>query len=440
MNRSARVLVLVLAMAAAALIVALPKAPFVALTPSQAGGLATFAFLALFSEGLATSFGAGPARQVASSISFIPLFACALVFPPILVLMTVLMVAAGMQLLRRSRNSWVRTFNLAQYSLAYVTGAIVYHTLAGPSISSGHIYFLPFVGMAVTFFALNVGLVTAFMALRSSASWLSLILKAIGPGGGNLLYDILASPLAVFAALVYLKFSAAWLILVALPLFLVRYSYTSKLQLERVNKDLLFVLVKAIETRDAYTSGHSIRVAALARAIAQDLGFRRKALENLETAALLHDIGKIEALYAPVISKPYELSSEERALIRTHALKGAEILLNLSAFSEDVIRAVRHHHEWYDGSGYPEGLQGEEIPVTARIIMACDAIDAMLSDRPYRNALPVPAVESELRRCSGTQFDPKLIAIILQRGTLNRIAAERTPLSAPTLTLVAGAR
>src|SRR5207253_2912622 len=105
-------------------------------------------------------------------------------------------------------------------------------------------------------------------------------------------------------------------------------------------------------------------------------------------------------------SKPYDLTTEERSLIRTHATKGAELLLSLSAFGEDIISAVRHHHERYDGSGYPNGLASADIPIAARIIMVCDSIDAMLSDRPYRPALSVEQANSELRKFAGTQFDP----------------------------------
>ena len=359
MNRAGKVVVALLIAACVLLFGVLPKAPIVSLTADRALGLLTFASLAVLSEVLATSFTAGPKRQVASSISFIPLFACALVFPPILLLLTVVVVMVATQMLRRPRRVWVSAFNIAQYTAAYGSTAFAYHAVvddAAPRVSFQFV--ASFMGMAVGFFLLNLLFVTGFMAVRQSTNWPKMIAKAVGPGGGNLLYDVLASPFAVFAALAYLRFSAGWLLLMALPFFLTRYAYASKLQLTRVNKDLLFVLVKAIETRDAYTSGHSIRVAALARGIAEDLGFRRRALANLETAALLHDIGKIEALYVPVLAKPYELSSDERALIRTHALKGAEILLNLSAFSEDVIKAVRHHHEWYDGSGYPDSLRG----------------------------------------------------------------------------------
>jgi putative nucleotidyltransferase with HDIG domain len=153
------------------------------------------------------------------------------------------------------------------------------------------------------------------------------------------------------------------------------------------------------------------------------LSLSRRKVEQIETAALLHDIGKIDSVYATVILKPYDLNAEERSLIRTHATKGADLLESLSSVSRDVIRAVRHHHERYDGTGYPDGLRGTSIPLAARIIMLCDSIDAMLSDRPYRSALSLPKVHAELARCSSTQFDPHLVTVVLARNTLQRAAA-----------------
>jgi putative nucleotidyltransferase with HDIG domain len=210
------------------------------------------------------------------------------------------------------------------------------------------------------------------------------------------------------------------LLAVVLPLLLIRYSYLSASQLQQANRDLLRVLIKAIETRDPYTSGHSLRVSTLAKMIAEDHGLRARLVSQVADAALLHDIGKIDALYAEIISKPAALTDHERSVIQTHATKGADLLQSLTSLEKEIIVGVRHHHEHFDGSGYPSGLQGKSIPIAARIIMICDSVDAMLSDRPYRDALTVEQVNQELRACSGTQFDPELVETILQCGTLPR--------------------
>ncbi len=122
--------------------------------------------------------------------------------------------------------------------------------------------------------------------------------------------------------------------------------------------------------------------------------------------------------------KPTGLSREEREIIESHVTKGVELLSSISSFPDDVIDAVQHHHETYDGRGYPYGLRGEQIPIGARIISACDAIDAMLSDRPYRRALDLPEVRRQLIAYSGSQFDPNLVEVILRDDLLEAHAAE----------------
>jgi putative nucleotidyltransferase with HDIG domain len=284
--------------------------------------------------------------------------------------------------------------------------------------------------VVLTFFGLNLLVVGMYLALQSGVSFVRTLYAVIAGSGGNLAYDLLASPIAVAIAVLYGEYSLPGLLVIPLPLFLIRYSYLSKIQLHQALGDVLRVLVKAIETRDPYTSGHSLRVSQLARAIGEDMGFRGRALERIEQAALLHDIGKIDEIYAVLIRKTVGLSEDERQVIRTHATRGAELLETLGSIDPAVVAAVRHHHEHFDGSGYPDGLKGTQAPLAARIIMLCDSIDAMLSDRPYRKALSIEHVQAELIRCSGTQFDPEIVEVILQRNTLDRAASlvgERVP-------------
>ena len=391
-------------------------------------GLATFLSVAVLSQALAVDSTLGASKPVKSSIAFLPLLALALVMPtPAVVIATGSMTAVH-EIFFRDR-SWARAaFNTSQTILSYGIASLVFHAI-GRAISSTAAatepagmadVFFPFYGLASTFFLLNLLFVSSGLALRQSEKLQVVMAEAVGRGGGNLLYDLLASPVALFAAYLYETFHVAGLLAVVLPLLLIRHSYLSAIQLQQANKDLLRALVKAIETRDPYTSGHSVRVATLAKLIASDFGMRTAAVANVETAALLHDVGKIDALYSEIISKPAGLTDEERRVIRTHATKGADLLRTLTSLDKEVIVGVRHHHERFDGDGYPDGLCGDAIPIAARIIMICDAVDAMLSDRPYRDALSPTAVRAELVRCSGEQFDPDLVQTIIENNTIER--------------------
>jgi putative nucleotidyltransferase with HDIG domain len=378
-----------------------------------------FAGIALVAEGMAVDFriGIGP-RQPQASVAFLPFISGILIFPPLVAVALVAVVVAISQAALR-RSDWVRgPFNVAQSILSSGTAALVYHVATSSNIPE----LFAFVPLVVTFFATNVALSSVAIALLRDLPLRDVLGKVAGPRGSNLLYDFVVSPLALVPAAVYETTHVMGLMMTVLPILAVRWFYTAKQEALQANDDLLFVLVKAIETRDPYTSGHSVRVRALAQAIATDMQLPESKIQMVAKAALLHDIGKIDADYAAVIRKPHDLTPEERSLIQTHAVRGAELLENLSSVSAEIVLGVRHHHERYDGKGYPAGLVGDEIPLAGRIIMICDSVDAMLSDRPYRKALPVEAVRQELERCAGTQFDPHIVEIMLSKGTLERAA------------------
>lgn len=391
-------------------------------------GLVAFVLVAAFTQSVALDSTVGSAKPVKSSIAFLPLLALAVLFPAPAVIIATAGMSAVSELLFRER-AWHRAvFNVSQTALSFGLAAVVFQeaaALMGVNPVEGDRFnlagsFFPFYGAAITFFTLNLFLVSSAVAIRQDERFSSVFLQASGRGGGNLVYDLLASPLALFAGYLYWSLGVGGLLAIILPLLLVRHSYHSALQLQKVNRDLLKVLVKAIETRDPYTSGHSMRVSTLARMIAEDYGLRAGVVSDVETAALLHDIGKIDALYAPIISKAASLTDHEKEVIRTHATKGADLLQSLTSLGKQIIEGVRHHHERYDGAGYPDGMAGKAIPIAARMIMLCDSIDAMLSDRPYRRALPVHEVRKELQRCAGTQFDPDIVRAILDNNTLER--------------------
>jgi len=181
--------------------------------------------------------------------------------------------------------------------------------------------------------------------------------------------------------------------------------------LKKVHLDSVKVLVEAIDAKDPYTRGHSDRVKRMSLKIALRLGFNEEKLEILEYGALLHDIGKI-GIRDQVLQKPGVLNSEEYEYIQEHPLIGVKILEGIDFF-KDKIPLIRHHHEHFDGTGYPDGLVGEAIPLEARIITVPDAFDAMTSVRPHRGAMPLQHVLGELENGKGKHFDPKILEIFL---------------------------
>jgi putative nucleotidyltransferase with HDIG domain len=195
-------------------------------------------------------------------------------------------------------------------------------------------------------------------------------------------------------------------------------------QLGQNVRDVLAMMVKSIEARDPYTSGHSRRVGALAKAIALECGLAPAEVERVENAALLHDVGKIHAEFAPLLSKDGRLTPEEWEVMKTHSVKGAELVGLFESFREDVEPMVRHHHERWDGKGYPDGVVADAIPLGARIIMISDTIDAMTTDRPYRKALGIDVVVAELQKYRGIQFDPQLVDATIRSMTVRRMVSD----------------
>jgi putative nucleotidyltransferase with HDIG domain len=410
MNRTFTPLAAVFLPTAGALYVALYRLQLVADRPVNGWGVVAFISVALLSEMLAVDFRFGSGnQQPRSSLAFLPFLASIVIFPPVISVGMVALVVAFSQLGIRRNDTFRALYNIAQASLSASVAALTFHGLAG-----GIPGFLLSAGL---FFSTNILLASVAISYLQASKFQVVLAQITGPNLTNLRHDFLATPLV--AALIALYQQGPFLILIVLlPLVLIHHFYVSREQLIDAHTDLLRVLIKAIETRDPYTSGHSLRVSALARAIATDMGLPPARVRKVDTAALLHDIGKIDPEYSEVLQKPYGLTEEERLLIQTHAARGASILQQLRSVDPEVVSAVLYHHEQYGGGGYPAGLQGEAIPLAARIIMLCDSIDAMLSDRAYRKALSVMEVETELQRCSGSQFDPEIVDKIIANGTL----------------------
>jgi putative nucleotidyltransferase with HDIG domain len=174
--------------------------------------------------------------------------------------------------------------------------------------------------------------------------------------------------------------------------------------IKQLNDELFLTLSKIIDARDPWVSSHASKVADYATAIAIELGLPPERMEPVRQAGFLHDIGKI-GISEQVLHKPAKLTAEEYEYIKTHAALGGEFL-EMCRGLRHLAPFVRHHHEWWDGNGYPEGLAEENIPLEARILAVCDAAEAMASDRPYRKGMSLNEIIAEIEHCAGTQFDP----------------------------------
>jgi putative nucleotidyltransferase with HDIG domain len=183
-------------------------------------------------------------------------------------------------------------------------------------------------------------------------------------------------------------------------------------KLEQSYLSTIVTLSGIAESKDFYTDKHMKDIAEYSVDIARKLGLQETDVENIRMAALLHDLGKV-TVPDDILKKPGRLSAEEMEVIRKHPSHGAKMIEPIEPM-KDAREIIRHHHEFYDGSGYPDGLKGKDIPLGARIIAVADAFDAMTTNRPYRKALPMDKVVKEMKDFSGIQFDPHIVEIFIE--------------------------
>lgn len=392
--------------------------------------LCTLATLALTAE----LMGFLLPRGAAGSISFIPYLTIVLLVPNFAALVAVVSAGAIAELSRK-RNALKFLFNCGQQVLTYGAAIVAYRTLGGVSFFDlrdvGVADVTMEVGLPMTVayffvFALNGLLVCRVIALSTNVKtihvWKENHVATIG-------LDILALPLVFAFAWIYAKYGPMIASVLWLPVLGLRQLNTTNLELQQTNRELLELMVKSIEARDPYTSGHSRRVKEYAVQIARLMGYDAATVEKIGTAALLHDVGKIYDKYAPILSKESRLTPEEWAIIKEHPVDGANLIATMTRLRE-LVPAVRHHHENWDGTGYPERLKGAEIPLASRVIMFADTIDAMTTVRPYRGPLKEADVRSEIVRCRAKQFDPEIADRLLTNDFWKSLfppAERRTP-------------
>jgi hypothetical protein len=396
-------------------------APHVAIANVRA--VATLSVIALATHMMGHSLS----RNTTGTVSFVPFLASAALAPDWSTVVAVMLVSLVVQVVRRRPVS-KSLFNIAQLSLAVSIAILCYRLFGGASVLDGRpLPYIAIIALFVAYSAVNSVSVSGVIALSDNRQFRDVWTENTL---GTLAYSLMALPVIAGLAWVYARYGAPGAFVVAVSLLGLRELYIVNLQLEKANQELLELMVAAIEARDPYTSGHSRRVSEHAKVIAQIVGLRASVAKRVEIAALLHDVGKIHEVFAPILLKPGRLTEEENAIMQTHPIKSEELVAKVSQL-RDVVPAVRHHHENWDGTGYPDGLAGDRIPLASRIIMFADTIDAMTSDRPYRKALDATAVRSELMKHRGRQFDPTICDALLSSGRFEELFKHSTHQSLP---------
>jgi len=346
------------------------------------------------------------------SISIIPFAAAALSSPTWVSVAAIAVASTVVQVW--TRRHWIKgVFNVAQMVLGLSLAVLVYRAAGGVSmVDRGglsllaallQVRWIPILLIA-TVFIVNTATVSGVVAIAQQRSVFDIWKATTLPTAP---FILLSTFLAFYLAWLYAGLGPAGAIGLAIPLLGVRQLFRTTVELTKVTEELLDLMVAAIEARDPYTSGHSERVSRASKIIAKAIGLRTSEIERVGVAALLHDVGKIDEAFAPILAKEGRLTPEEWELMKRHPIRSAELVGLLSSL-KDVVPAVRNHHENWDGTGYPDGLKGTAIPQASRIIMFADTLDAMTTDRPYRQALTMEEARAEILKFRGRQFDPEI--------------------------------
>ena len=373
---------------------------------------------------LAERWYVGTSQESGMSLSFTVHFATAILFGPAFAM---LIAAGGLVItdgLIRRHQPLRLAFNVAQMSVAVGLCGLAYNVLQAPGPIDLMRDAPALAAAALIYLVVNDSLVATVLSIRGRSffqEW-RLSFKDI------LLPYASMAPLGALAAYTYQ--SAPLTLLYFVPLVMVVYDgFKLFVSLQRETDTALIALADSIDRRDQYTYQHSMHVAGHVDAIARKLRLPPRETDLIVAAARVHDLGKI-ATDNTLLLKPTGLTPEERQLIQAHATEGEEIAGKFSMFHRGRL-FIRHHHERWDGTGYPDGLSAAQIPLGARLIGVADAYDAMTSDRPYRRALSKQAAVLELLHCCGTQFDPAVV-----HAFIDVLDAERGLDAAPAIDIV----
>lgn len=367
---------------------------------------------------LAENFCIDLPKAGAVSVTFTLILAATILFGPALPALASVFGAAIWRDIKKGTHPHRWLFNGSQYALTTGATGLAYVAAGGPILISLNRPFVvndfpmvlfPITVAIVTFFLSNTILVSTVIGLAEDMSPFSVWLVNVKWAIPN--YFALA-PLGLAVAQISMTVGLIGVLLILLPLIVARQTFQVYMRLRDAYLDTVRSLIAALEAKDPYTRGHSERVSRLSQRIGQQLKLKEEHLETLRYAGILHDIGKIGTA-RHILRKPTRLTEDEYQRIKLHPEWGALILMEIKFLSK-VIPPIFHHHENFDGSGYPDGIAGEEIPLLARILTVSDAFDAMTSPRPYRAAMPIDVACREMKDFQEIQFDPSIVRALFQ--------------------------
>lgn len=353
-----------------------------------------------------------PFRNISCSTSFSIQLASYMLFGP---LATIIIITLGFSLrILKVNKGYKHIFNTPFYGtvfnycvlvLSLLLGNYAYIYMGGTFLASQiSNNMFPILFFSTVVFLCNTFIISILSSIMSKKNILYSFISNIKLGMLNI---VVMAPFGILLAFLFDLYSYGGVILLLFPIVLARYTFSLYIQTKSQYVETVDALMIAIEARDRYTEGHSKRVAEIAVSIAKELRYSEWQIEQLNMASLLHDVGKI-GIDDQILNKPGKLTDDEFITIKKHPLIGYNILKDIKNL-ENILPIVRNHHERYDGKGYPDGKKADELSMDVFIIQLADSIDAMSTDRPYKKALDHDMVIEELKKCSGSQFHPKVV-------------------------------
>ncbi|KPU45783.1 cyclic di-GMP phosphodiesterase response regulator RpfG [Oxobacter pfennigii] len=297
-------------------------------------------------------------------------------------------------------------FNFSEMAISAFCGWLMYDTINTGLFSIQAMSVIKYAAFVIAFLVVNTAIISTLIFIISRNSFIEVYVSNIKFGILNI---IAMAPLGAVLKYLYEQYNFVGAFVIMVLVMLMRYIYVLYIEAKSKYMQTVQVLMHAVEARDKYTEGHARRVADIVEMIAKEMKYSESRIEQLIIASYIHDVGKI-GIDDSILNKPGKLTPDEYDIIKSHPEIGYKIVKDIKDIG-DIPMLVRHHHERYDGKGYPSGKNGSELPIDVFIIQLADSIDAMESDRPYRKGMNLEEIIAEIVNNKGTQFHPDVVDI-----------------------------